>query len=89
MTRLQGSLLIIFISLVIFEGYRTRQWFQQDGATPHTAKQTLTWLEDRFHGRIISLKTEQPWPPHSPDLTERWTLMVVQLKEIDFHPLDA
>ena len=48
--------------------YRTRHWFQQDGATPHTAKQTLTWLEDRFHGRIISLKTEQPWPPHSPDL---------------------
>lgn len=50
------------------EAKRKRQWFQQDGATPHTAKQTLKWLEDRFHGRVISLKTNQPWPPHSPDL---------------------
>ena len=50
------------------ESKRKRQWFQQDGATPHTAKQTLQWLKKRFYSRVISLKTDQPWPPHSPDL---------------------
>jgi hypothetical protein len=51
------------------ERRRRNQWFQQDGATPHTAKQTLEWLKQRFHGKIISLKTDKPWPPHSPDLS--------------------
>ena len=51
------------------ENRRSRQWFQQDGATPHTEKQTLEWIEERFHERVISLKTDNPWPPHSQGLS--------------------
>ena len=51
------------------ENRRSRQWFQQDGATPHTAKQTLEWIEEQFRGKVISVKTDNPWPQHSPDLS--------------------
>ena len=44
-------------------------WFQQDGATPHTSKMALQWLQERLGERIISRGTDTPWPPHSPDLT--------------------
>ena len=46
-----------------------RLWFQQDGATPHTARVTLRWLEERFGTRLISRGTDTPRPAHSPDLT--------------------
>ena len=45
-----------------------KQWFQQDGATCHTANDTLSLLSGMFQQRIISLRTEKVWPPHSPDL---------------------
>ena len=44
------------------------QWFQQDGATPHTAKETLEFLRQKFENRLISFKTAHLWAPHSPDL---------------------
>ena len=44
------------------------QWFMQDGATAHTARDSRQWLEDTFEKRVISLKTDFPWAPHSPDL---------------------
>ena len=43
-------------------------WFQQDGATPHSAKHVLSWLHETFGVNFISFKTEKIWPPHSPDL---------------------
>lgn len=43
-------------------------WFQQDGATPHTATKIVEWLEENFKGRYLSYRTERIWPPHSPDL---------------------
>lgn len=43
-------------------------WYQQDGATPHTATRVLEWLDDTFSGRYLSHRTEKPWPPYSPDL---------------------
>ena len=44
-------------------------WFQQDGATPHTAKHVLSWLHESFGDNFISFKTEKKkWPPHPPDL---------------------
>lgn len=43
-------------------------WFQQDGATPHTAKIVLEWLAEKFRERFISLRSIIEWPPHSPDL---------------------
>lgn len=44
------------------------QWFQQDGATPHTANITMEWLDHRFPNRLISRRREPEWSPHSPDL---------------------
>ena len=44
---------------------RVRQWFQQDGATPHTSEESLVWLNKRISGRLISHKRD----PYSPDLT--------------------
>lgn len=43
-------------------------WFQQDGAAPHTSNMAIVWLERTFGTKLISLRTETAWPPHSPDL---------------------
>ena len=45
-----------------------RQWFMQDGATPHTANATLELLAQKFGDRVISRRTDNPWAAHSPDL---------------------
>ena len=44
-------------------------WFQQDGATPHTAKETTRILKDLFPGQLISRFGDLHWPARSPDLT--------------------
>ena len=43
--------------------------FKQDGATPHTTRVTLQWLEERFGTRLISRGTHTSRPAHSQDLT--------------------
>ena len=47
---------------------RAIQWFQQDGATPHTSNESLEWLHQHFPGRLISRRCDPEWSPHSPDL---------------------
>ena len=44
-------------------------WFQQDGATCHTANATLNLLRPIFENRIISKRGDVNWPPRSCDLT--------------------
>ena len=44
-------------------------WFQQDGATCHTARETTVLLRENFRGRVISRNGDQNWPPRSCDLT--------------------
>ena len=44
-------------------------WFQQDGATWHTAEATLDVLRPVFKDRIISRRADVVWPPRSWDLT--------------------
>lgn len=44
-------------------------WFQQDGATAHTARRSREILQELFPGRLISLRGDVTWPPRSPDLT--------------------
>ena len=46
-----------------------RQWYQQDGATAHTAGTTRDWLRRPFEERLISSGEAHAWPAHSPDLT--------------------
>lgn len=47
--------------------YKQQQWiFQQDGATPHTAKTTKHWLQTQSQAaRFTAVK----WPANSPDLS--------------------
>ncbi|GFW31646.1 putative DD41D transposase [Trichonephila clavipes] len=44
-------------------------WFQQDGATCHTAHATIDLLKDTFGDRLISRFVPANWPPRSCDLT--------------------
>ncbi|GFU20416.1 putative transposable element [Trichonephila clavipes] len=44
-------------------------WFQQDGATCHTARATIDLLKDTFGGRLISRFGPVNWPPRSCNLT--------------------
>ncbi|GFW81523.1 DUF4817 domain-containing protein [Trichonephila clavipes] len=44
-------------------------WFQQDGATCHTARATIDLLKDTFGDRLISRFRPVNWPPRSCDLT--------------------
>ena len=41
-------------------------WFQQDGATAHTARVSMAAVSEVFGDRVISRGL---WPPRSPDLT--------------------
>ncbi|GFU50241.1 putative DD41D transposase [Trichonephila clavipes] len=44
-------------------------WFQQDGATFHTARATIYLLKDTFGDHLISRFGPVNWPPRSCDLT--------------------
>ncbi|QQP49937.1 Putative DD41D transposase [Caligus rogercresseyi] len=44
-------------------------WFQQDGATCHTARETMNMLKDEFGEQLISRNGPVSWPPRSCDLT--------------------
>ena len=44
-------------------------WFQQDGATCHTAKAILDIQRPVFEDRIISRRADNVWPPRNYDLT--------------------
>lgn len=44
-------------------------YFQQDGATAHTANASMDIVRRMFAGRLISRFGDVPWPPRSPDLS--------------------
>ena len=44
-------------------------WFQQDGATAHTAGKTMDMLRMNCPLRVISIFGDIPWPSRSPDLS--------------------
>ncbi|GFT39748.1 putative transposable element [Trichonephila clavipes] len=45
-------------------------WFQQDGATCHTARATIDLLKDTLGDHLISRFGPVNWPPRSCDLTQ-------------------
>lgn len=49
--------------------FSSHTWFQQDGATAHTARDSMTLLREAFPQKLISRFGDIPWPPRSPDLT--------------------
>jgi hypothetical protein len=44
-------------------------WFQQDGATAHTATAFMAVVLEIFTGYVISQRAELPWPARSSDLS--------------------
>lgn len=51
-------------------GFDTEEmWFQQDGATAHTARVSMQTLRAMFPGKLISRFGDVPWSPRSPDLS--------------------
>jgi len=46
-----------------------RAWFQQDGATAHTARLPMNTLRAAFPGRLLSRFGDIQWPTNSPELT--------------------
>lgn len=55
----------------------TTGYFQQDGASAHTARETLAYLEEFFGERLISRGL---YPPRSPDLTSCDSFLFAHLK---------
>lgn len=54
--------------------------FQQDGASSHTAHETISLLKRNFRSRLLSLRGDREWPPHSPDLNPLDYFLWAQLK---------
>ena len=54
-------------------------WFQQDGATSHTANVTIDLLRTVFEDRIISRNSDVNCPPRSCDLTPLYYFFVWSL----------
>jgi hypothetical protein len=44
-------------------------WLQQDGATAHTARASMSVLQEMFSQHVISRGGDVSWPVHSPDLS--------------------
>ncbi|GFT08836.1 DUF4817 domain-containing protein [Trichonephila clavipes] len=57
-------------------------WFQQDGATCHTARATIDLLKDTFGDHLISRFGPVYWPPRSCDLTPLNYFMWVYVKSL-------
>ncbi|GFW54537.1 uncharacterized protein TNCV_2232111 [Trichonephila clavipes] len=66
------------VAFIVFEevhqppahkAHQTELWFQQDGATCHTARATIDLLKDTLGDRLISRFGPVNWPPRSCDLT--------------------
>lgn len=61
-----------------------KYYFQQDGATPHTAISVQTWLSGKFGKKFID---KDSWPPRSPDLNPCDFYLWGYLKARIYNPL--
>lgn len=62
----------------------TKYYFQQDGATPHTADTVQNWLKDKFSKKFVHKKM---WPARSPDLNPCDFYLWGHLKAVVYNPL--
>jgi len=59
-------------------------WFQQDGATAHVARASMSVLREMFPQHVISRGGDVPWPARSPDLSACDYFLWGYLKSIVF-----
>ena len=55
---------------IFFFTHPFERFYQQDGATSHTARITMELLRDLFPQQVKSRNGDVDWPPRSPDLTD-------------------
>ena len=67
----------------------TSQLLMQDGAPPHTAKNSLDWISANFQQRVVSLKTNFEWAPYSPDLNPLDFFLWGHLKDVVYRETPA
>ncbi|GFW87999.1 hypothetical protein TNCV_216711 [Trichonephila clavipes] len=58
-------------------------WFQQDGATCHTARATIDLLKDTFGDRLISRFGPVNWPPRSCDFSCDFVINTTRLFSVE------
>ena len=56
--------------------------FQQDGATAHTARASMTGVRQMFPQHVVSRFGDVPWPPRSPDLSACHLFLSLGLHQI-------
>jgi hypothetical protein len=61
-----------------------RKWYQEDGVTSHSARESLATLRENFPERIISYGTDFPYPSHFADLTPPDAYLWGMLKDSAF-----
>lgn len=61
----------------------SKYYFQQDGASAHTANTVQNWLKSKFSDRFIDKKQ---WPPRSPDLNPCDYFLWGYLKQRVYYP---
>ena len=61
-----------------------KYYFQQDGATPHTANSVQEWLKSKFSDKFLHKKM---WPPRSPDLNPCDYYLWGHLKSMVYNPI--
>lgn len=63
-------------------------WFQQDGASPHTALETREVVRELFASQTVGKFLAIWWPPRSPDITPMDFFLWGYIKEIVFEGND-
>jgi hypothetical protein len=65
-------------------------WFQQDGATAHTARASMSVLREMFPQHVISHCGDVPWPPCSPDPSAcdyfYWGILKAEFSSLSLEP---
>jgi hypothetical protein len=65
-------------------------WFQQDGATGHTARASMSVLREMFPQYLISCGGDVPWPARSPDLSAcdyfLWGISKAEFSSLSLEP---
>lgn len=70
--------------------FGTTKWvYQQDGATPHTARISQQWCENN----LFKFLSKNNWPPNSPDLNPCdfyfWNAVVTRIRCSKFSDLET
>jgi len=65
-------------------------WFQQDGATAHTARASMSVLREMFPQHVISRGGDIPWPACSNDLSAcdnfLWGISKAEFSSVSLQP---